>query len=162
MHVRISRPGASLVAAMSCLILCAIALPSLARAEPAADSAHRYALTSAQENLRTESFELSEQKLPGTGSQPWSIRKTTLHGGKQEGVELVTIDNGTLAITVIPTRGMSVLDVRHRELRLGWESPVKEVVHPQFVDLDRRGGLGWLEGFNEWMVRCGLEFAGHP
>ena len=24
------------------------------------------------------------------------------------------------------------------------------------------GGLGWLEGFNEWMVRCGLEFAGHP
>ena len=28
--------------------------------------------------------------------------------------------------------------------------------------LESRGGLGWLEGFNEWMVRCGLEFAGHP
>jgi hypothetical protein len=39
---------------------------------------------------------------------------------------------------------------------------VKEVVHPQFVNLQSRGGLGWLEGFNEWMVRCGLEFAGHP
>ena len=25
-----------------------------------------------------------------------------------------------------------------------------------------RGGLGWLEGFNEWMVRCGLESNGHP
>ncbi|HYE73428.1 MAG TPA: DUF4432 family protein, partial [Blastocatellia bacterium] len=24
------------------------------------------------------------------------------------------------------------------------------------------GGLGWLAGFNEAMVRCGLEFAGHP
>jgi len=22
--------------------------------------------------------------------------------------------------------------------------------------------LGWLEGFNEWLVRCGLEWAGHP
>ena len=48
------------------------------------------------------------------------------------------------------------------DLRLGWNSPVKEVVHPSFIDLESRGGLGWLEGFNEWMVRCGLEFAGHP
>lgn len=48
------------------------------------------------------------------------------------------------------------------DVRLGWDSPVKEVVHPQFINLQSRGGLGWLEGFNEWMVRCGLEFAGHP
>jgi hypothetical protein len=45
---------------------------------------------------------------------------------------------------------------------LGWNSPVKEIVHPQYINLDARGGLGWLEGFNEWMARCGLEFAGHP
>ena len=41
-------------------------------------------------------------------------------------------------------------------------SPVEEIVHPKYIDLESRGGLGWLEGFNEWMVRCGLEFAGHP
>ncbi len=35
-------------------------------------------------------------------------------------------------------------------------------MHPRHVNLHDRGGLGWLEGFNEWMVRCGLEFAGHP
>lgn len=91
-----------------------------------------------------------------------SVTHTTLHGGKQEGVELVRIDNGTLAITVIPTRGMNILSVESGDVKLGWESPVKEVVHPQYIDLESRGGLGWLEGFNEWMVRCGLEFAGHP
>ncbi|PYI84943.1 MAG: DUF4432 domain-containing protein, partial [Verrucomicrobia bacterium] len=48
------------------------------------------------------------------------------------------------------------------DVQLGWDSPVKEVVHPQFINLQSRGGLGWLEGFNEWMARCGLEFAGHP
>jgi hypothetical protein len=48
------------------------------------------------------------------------------------------------------------------DLRLGWDSPIKEVVHPHFVNLESRGGLGWLEGFNEWVVRCGLEFAGAP
>ncbi|MCP4777549.1 MAG: DUF4432 family protein, partial [Planctomycetaceae bacterium] len=45
---------------------------------------------------------------------------------------------------------------------LGWNSPVKQIVHPQFVDLNDHGGLGWLAGFNEMMVRCGVEFAGHP
>lgn len=95
-------------------------------------------------------------------SSSWSVTKTKLSGGKQEGVELLTLDNGKLKIVVIPSRGMGILEVTMEELRLGWDSPVKEVVHPSFIDLESRGGLGWLEGFNEWMVRCGLEFAGHP
>jgi murein DD-endopeptidase MepM/ murein hydrolase activator NlpD len=48
------------------------------------------------------------------------------------------------------------------DVYLGWNSPVKEVVHPRLINLQSRGGLGWLEGFNEWMVRCGLENNGHP
>ena len=92
----------------------------------------------------------------------WSVTREILKGGKQEGVELLTINNGKLEITVIPTRGMGILDVKMGGIRLGWNSPVKEVVHPSHIDLESRGGLGWLEGFNEWMVRCGLEFAGHP
>ena len=95
-------------------------------------------------------------------STAWSVTKTILSGGKQEGVKLLTLDNGTLKIVVIPARGMGILEVTMEELRLGWDSPVKEVVHPSFIDLESRGGLGWLEGFNEWMVRCGLEYAGHP
>ncbi|HEY6400817.1 MAG TPA: aldose 1-epimerase family protein, partial [Blastocatellia bacterium] len=70
--------------------------------------------------------------------------------------------NGRLSFVVIPTRGMSVAMVEMGDIRLGWDSPVKEIVHPQFINLQSRGGLGWLEGFNEWMVRCGLEWAGHP
>ena len=95
-------------------------------------------------------------------SSRWSVTRTLLEGGRQEGVELLTLNNGKLKIVVIPTRGMGILEVNMKELRLGWDSPVKEVVHPSFINLDSRGGSGWLEGFNEWMVRCGLEFAGHP
>ena len=75
---------------------------------------------------------------------------------------MVEVDNGRLQFRVIPTRGMSVLDVTLGDVRLGWNSPVKEVVHPSYINLHDRGGLGWLDGFNEWMVRCGLSFAGHP
>ena len=71
-------------------------------------------------------------------SADWSVTKTSLSGGKQEGVELVTLDNGKLQIVVIPTRGMGILEVTMGELRLGWDSPVKEVVHPSFIDLESR------------------------
>ncbi|MCI0377330.1 MAG: aldose 1-epimerase family protein [Gemmataceae bacterium] len=87
----------------------------------------------------------------------FSIRKEALSGGRQEGSELLILDNGKLQITLVPTRGLGILDVKLGEMRLGWDSPVKEVVHPKFMNLQARGGLGWLDGFNEWLVRCGLE-----
>ena len=74
----------------------------------------------------------------------------------------IIVNNGKLQFTVVPTRGMGVLEVKLGDVRLGWNSPVKEVVHPRHINLQSRGGLGWLEGFNEWMVRCGLESNGHP
>ena len=115
-----------------------------------------------QEPKVIEYLAISSDHLGINHSTSWSVSRERLRGGKQEGVELVTIDNGKLKIVVIPTRGMGILEVISGDLRLGWNSPVKEVVHPSFIDLESRGGLGWLEGFNEWMVRCGLEFAGHP
>jgi hypothetical protein len=126
------------------------------------ESPYRYAITSAQASRSSVSFMLTHHDLPGLKTGPWSVSQTVLHGGRQEGVDLVTLDNGKLRITLIPTRGMSLLEVRSGDFRLGWDSPVKEVVHPQFVNLESRGGLGWLEGFNELLVRCGLEFAGGP
>ena len=120
-------------------------------------------LTSTKRDINTESWKLSSDDFPGYKSKArWSVSKRTLHGGKQEGVELIEVDNGKLQFRVIPTRGMSVLDVVHGDVRLGWNSPVEEVVHPSYINLHDRGGLGWLDGFNEWMVRCGLSFAGHP
>ena len=105
----------------------------------------------------------SSTQYPGkTFTANWSVSKEILKGGKQDGVELLTLDNGKLQICVIPARGMGIWEVKCGKVRLGWDSPVKEIVHPTHIDLESRGGLGWLEGFNEWMVRCGLEFAGHP
>ena len=86
----------------------------------------------------------------------------TLAGGRQEGVEVIEVDNGVLKFTVVPTRGFNVWTASVGELRLGWDSPVKEIVHPQFVNLTERGGLGWLNGFGEWISRCGLESMGAP
>src|SRR5690349_9107065 len=123
---------------------------------------YRKTITSVEGNTRTEEWRVTPRDLRLPAQIPWSIHKMTLHGGKQEGVDVIVVDNGRLSFTVIPTRGMSILRVTSGDVTLGWASPVKEVVHPQYINLQSRGGLCWLEGFNEWLVRCGLEWAGHP
>ena len=120
-------------------------------------------LTDATKGYRVASWQMVSSDLTGyRGEAKWHIRKRILQGGKQEGVEIIEVDNGKLRFRVIPTRGMGILDVNLGDVRLGWDSPIKEVVHPKFINLESRGGLGWIEGFNEWMARCGLEYAGHP
>jgi len=139
-----------------CLVLFA-RVPTLHAAEPL-----QVTLTDVEENIHIESLHLTSDRVTPGCPHPWSVRKYVLHGGRQEGVEVIDIDNGKLRIRVVPTRGMSVQNVVSRNLRLGWDSPVRDLVHPKLVNLESRQGLGWLEGFNEWMVRCGLEFFGAP
>ena len=128
----------------------------------AAEGPIRQSLTSVEKGIHLDAWRISAKEVDPKSGADWSIEKSTLRGGKQEGVDIVKVNNGKLSFTVIPTRGMSVLKVQSGDVTLGWDSPVKQVVHPQFMNLQSRGGLGWLEGFNEWLVRCGLEFAGHP
>jgi hypothetical protein len=96
------------------------------------------------------------------GSGDWSIRSRTLRRGVSDGVEVVDLCNGPLTVSVLPTRGMGVWKAQYKDLRLGWESPVKRPVHPQHVNPSARNGLGWLDGFNELICRCGLASNGPP
>jgi galactose mutarotase-like enzyme len=119
-----------------------------------------YVLTDTVSNIEIPQWSLRNSDLGVP--VPFSISKRTLHGGKQEGSTLIDIQTDALHVTLLPTRGMSVLDASSGDVELGWPSPVDEVVHPSFMNLDSRGGLGWLDGFNELMVRCGFEWTGHP
>jgi len=122
----------------------------------------RQVLTDIEQNIYKETLYITSRNITPDCPVSWSVRKYVLHGGKQEGVEVIDVNNGKLRFTVVPTRGMSIQEVMMGDLRLGWDSPVKGLVHPKYINQHTRQGLGWLEGFNEWMVRCGLEFFGGP
>jgi len=92
----------------------------------------------------------------------WSVKSYTLRGGLQEGVDVVEINNGNLSFAVHPTRGMSIWRGQCGDISLGWDSPVRDPVNPAFINTQDRGGIGWLKGFNEWIVRCGLNSMGAP
>jgi hypothetical protein len=124
-----------------------------------AQPVHRV-LISAQKNLNVGDIQIQSKDVTPDCQTPWSVHLTTMHGGKQEGVQLLTLHNGKMQLVLIPTRGMGIFHVVMGDLKLGWKSPVDEIVHPRHVNLQLRGGLGWLEGFNEWLCRCGLENTG--
>lgn len=116
-----------------------------------------FILTDPAHDLWVESFSVRGHDAP------WSVSKQTLRGGRRDGVDLIEVDNGALAFSVVPTRGMGLWKGRYRGLALGWASPVADgPVNPAFVNLMHGGGLGWLEGFDELLARCGLESNGPP
>jgi hypothetical protein len=126
------------------------------------DSHFVFTLTDSLGNIEIADWSVTSAELGIAPKVPFSILKRTLHGGRQEGSTTITVTAGDLTLTIVPTRGMGILRASLGATTLGWVSPVDEVVHPSFVNLNERGGLGWLEGFNELMARCGFEWTGHP
>lgn len=123
----------------------------------------RWVLTDLSADLWTERFHVSSgdfPQIPFPGS--WFVTKRTLRGGKRDGVEVLEVHNGVLTFAVLPTRGMGIWRGEYRGLRLGWQAPIRGPVHPQWVNLLDRAGLGWLDGFDEWICRCGLHANGPP
>ena len=117
-------------------------------------------LISVERSLNVETWQITSSEVTPECPVHWAVHKYALHGGKQEGVDLIVVNSGKVRITVCPTRGMGIISVTSGDVRLGWDSPVKEIVNPRNINLPMRGGLGWLEGFNEWLARCGMESAG--
>jgi hypothetical protein len=122
-----------------------------------------FPLTDLARDLWVDRFELKAGDVNLPASHAWSVTKRTLRGGRRDGVDLIEIDNGALAFSVVPTRGMGIWKGQFQGDRLGWDSPVKDgPVHPVHVNLMNWGGLGWVEGFDELLARCGLENNGAP
>ncbi|MGL6194324.1 MAG: DUF4432 family protein, partial [Thermoguttaceae bacterium] len=115
-------------------------------------------LTDVENGIYVENFEYSTT-IKGKTIR---ITKRRLYGGQQDGVDVVEIYNGKMKFAVCPTRGMGVLSAECDEVKLKWNSPAKGPVNPKFVPLAEPSGLGWLDGFSEWLVRCGLESNGAP
>ena len=108
-----------------------------------------------------ESLAVTSDNLSDTPAK-FSIIKKTLRGGLSDGVEVLQVNNGKLQFDLLLTRGMSLASATIGEVKFGWQSPVRGPVHPKFVNLHEPSGLGWLDGFDEMMVRCGLESNGAP
>jgi hypothetical protein len=91
-----------------------------------------------------------------------AVRTRRLAGGLREGVLLVELVAGDTKVFVLPDRGLGIWKIMAGGVELGWQSPVHGPVHPRFVPLAESSGIGWLDGFDELVARCGLVSNGAP
>jgi len=119
-----------------------LALTVLALLVSGQAAAKTWVLTSAEQGMDKGNWKISSDEL-NIKDKPFSIAQTVLHGGKQEGSKILVITSKDgLTITLSPTRGMNLLRIEGFGAKMGWDSPVKEVVNPAFINLESRNGLG--------------------
>jgi len=122
-----------------------------------------FILTDVSSEVWLEGLTVDAPALGLGEGHPWSVTKQRLRGGRREGVDLIVVDNGALRFSIVPTRGMGLWKGWYEGNRLGWDSPITDgPVNPSLVNLPAAGGLGWLDGFDELLARCGLENNGAP
>ena len=138
------------------IIACVFSMPAWAAGD------HAKTLIDAPSNLATANWKVSASEWGDKKGPAWSVELRTLHGGRQEGVQVIDVDNGTMKFTIVPTRGFELWKASVGKLRLGWDSPVKEIIHPSYIRLNDNEGRGWVAGFGGLMVRGGLASFGNP
>lgn len=106
------------------------------------------------------SFNSQEKFTGGSPALGWEFQR--METGQSCGVNKLTVRCGSKSIEILPTRGMGIWQAKDGDVRFGWDSPVSGPVHPMWVDVSEPSGLGWLDGFDEMLVRCGLSNNGAP
>lgn len=86
----------------------------------------------------------------------------TLQDGLSQSVQMVQANVGRTRLSLVLSRAGNIRSLAFDGVEVGWKSPVQGPVHPQFVPLYRPDGLGWLEGFDEVLARCGFGNVGGP
>ena len=110
--------------------------------------------------MATKTVGVLEEMSESLGDLAVHVRR--LRGGASDGVLLVELVAGGTRAFVLPDRGLGIWRIVSGDLEIGWRSPVRGPVHPRFVPLAEPSGLGWLDGFDELVARCGLVGNGAP
>jgi hypothetical protein len=126
------------------------------------DTAHHRPFSSP---ASTDSRDSGKSECPKELSVPggkFQIDWSDWGNGRSAGMRCLSIDTGALKATLLPDRGMGIWKCWAGGIEFGWQSPVRGPVHPALVPVHDSSGIGWLEGFDELVVRCGLLSNGAP
>lgn len=122
----------------------------------------RLVLTDIDQEIYIENSELKSSDLTPDSPVPWSVRKYILRGGMKEGIDIIEVDNGKLRFTVVPTHGMSILNMKIGDFNPVTSSSLEKLVHPKHFNLQNLNAEKLREDINEWIIRSGLKFFEQP
>ena len=124
-------------------------------------AAKSWNLLDVDRDVYVDELNVDAKDVPGAPAG-FSIRKWTHQGGTSRGVDEIRINNGSFEVSLLPTRGMGLWKAWVGDVEFGWKAPARGPVNPSYVPLMEPSGLGWLDGFDEMLCRCGAESNGAP
>ena len=68
----------------------------------------RQTLTSAARNINLETWQTTHRDFEFKSPAPWSVQKYRLRGGRQEGVDIIVVNNGRLNFIVVRLSAMLI------------------------------------------------------
>lgn len=98
------------------------------------------------------------QKLPQAGF----ILKSVFKDSKGSEINILTVCNGLLTITILIERGLDIGEIYLGTEKITWDRSTKYLLHPDNVNLHQNGGTGWLNGFYPAVASIGPELFGTP
>ena len=78
-----------------------------------------WTITDVESGVNVEQLELTRREIKRAPAS-FQVSKQTLRGGLQDGVDLLTVNNGKVSIDILPTRGMSLWQASIDGDRIGW------------------------------------------
>ena len=143
----------------------ATSAPSRPALRGAESSMATFVLTDVAHDVWVESFAIDATALGLPADGPVVGEASAgCSGGRRDGVDLIEVNNGALSVLDRADAGHGALE-RALTRAIAWagtrRSPTGPV-NPAFVNLAAAGGLGWLDGFDELLARCGLAGNGAP
>ena len=108
-------------------------------------AAKSWNLLDVDRDVYVDELNVGAKDVPGAPAG-FSIRKWTHQGGTSRGVDEIRINNGSLEVSLLPTRGMGLWKAWVGDVEFGWKAPARGPVNPSYVPLMEPAGLGWLDG----------------
>ena len=109
-----------------------------------------------------QSLTIPEGQQTSLCNGKFGVARYRLTEGRSAGVEMILINWPKGQLAICPTRGMNLWKARLADVDCKWDSPVGGPIHPAFVAVDESSGIGWLDGFDELLARCGTRSFGAP
>lgn len=123
------------------LVLTTIALPVSGSA-----AAKTWVLTNAEEGMDKGNWQINSDQLKVKIMRSALSRKSCTAVSRKAAKSFTIHSKDGLTITLSPTRGMNLLRIEGFGSRMGWDSPVKEVVNPAFINLKAAmASAGWKD-----------------
>jgi len=119
-------------------------------------------VTDAENGVSLKEWTLDPREI-GDASGNWSVRKKTLSVGRQDGTEVIDVDNGLLRFCVVPSRGFNVWEAHVGNIRrVGIHRFARLCIRSSSISGIGEDSVGSVDSVSSFLAALGIDGCAVP